>query len=203
MANDVLVHELGHGISGRLTGGGTAACLQTLEARGLGEGWSDALAEWTEQKSAVITDYVIGAWINNNPAGLRTYPYSTSAVTNPLRYSSVAGQTTHYPIGEVWANILHNVYAALVAMHGWSASAFTDPDTTHGNVVFLRLFFDGLSIQPCNPTFTAARDAWIQADLNRYGGSHKCLLWTAFASRGLGVNAGPGYIDDSTVPAGC
>jgi Zn-dependent metalloprotease len=45
MANDILVHELTHGITGRLTGGGTAACLQTLEARGLGEGWSDAMAE--------------------------------------------------------------------------------------------------------------------------------------------------------------
>ena len=46
MANDILVHELTHGITGRLTGGGTAACLQTLEARGLGEGWSDAMAEY-------------------------------------------------------------------------------------------------------------------------------------------------------------
>ena len=46
MANDVLVHELTHGITNRLTGGGTAACLQTLEARALGEGWSNAMAEY-------------------------------------------------------------------------------------------------------------------------------------------------------------
>lgn len=48
----------------------------------------------------------------------------------------------------------------------------------------------------------SARDAWIQADINRYGGANKCLLWKAFASRGLGVNAA-NYNDDSTVPAGC
>lgn len=45
MANDVVVHELTHGITNCLTGGGTAACLQTLEAQGLGEGWSDAVAD--------------------------------------------------------------------------------------------------------------------------------------------------------------
>ena len=29
-------------------------------------------------------------------------------------------------IGEVWANMLHNVYAQLVAAHGFSATAKTD-----------------------------------------------------------------------------
>lgn len=46
MANDVIIHEFAHGLSGRLVGGGTASCIQTLEARGLGEGWSDAIAEY-------------------------------------------------------------------------------------------------------------------------------------------------------------
>ena len=30
-------------------------------------------------------------------------------------------------IGEVWANMLHNVYAQLVAARGFSATAKTDP----------------------------------------------------------------------------
>ena len=47
-----------------------------------------------------------------------------------------------------------------------------------------------------------ARDAWIQADENRYNGEHVCTVWTAFASRGLGVNAS-GYRDDTTVPSEC
>lgn len=29
-----------------MTGGGTGRCLQTLEAGGMGEGWSDAMAEY-------------------------------------------------------------------------------------------------------------------------------------------------------------
>jgi len=34
------------------------------------------------------------------------------------------------------------------------------------------------------------RNAWISADEMRYrGGDHKQILWRAFASRGLGVEA--------------
>lgn len=78
-----------HGITNRMTGGGTGRCLQTTEAGGMGEGWSDAMAEWTEQKSATITDYVMGQYVTNSAAGIRTHPYSTSNTTNPLRYSSI------------------------------------------------------------------------------------------------------------------
>jgi hypothetical protein len=45
MENDILVHELTHGITNRMTGGGSGRCLQTTEAGGMGEGWSDAMAE--------------------------------------------------------------------------------------------------------------------------------------------------------------
>jgi len=202
LENDIVVHENTHGITNRMTGGGTGRCLQTTEAGGMGEGWSDAMAEWTEHKSAAITDYVLGQYVINDPAGIRSHPYSTSATTNPLRYSSLQTLTEVHDIGEVWANILHNVYAGLVTANGFSTTARTDPSGTTGNVVFLHLFLDALALQPCNPTFLTARTAWIQADTNRFSGANKCTLWRAFASRGLGVNAA-NHNDDSTVPAGC
>ena len=144
----------------------------------------------------------MGQWVIDDDAGIRTHPYSTSASTNPLRYSSIRTLNEVHNIGEVWANLLHNVYAALVEEHGHASDARTNPDSTAGNVVFLHLFLDSLALQPCNPTFTTARDAWIQADANRYGGANKCLLWKAFASKGLGVNAA-NYKDDTSVPSGC
>ncbi|KAH8089906.1 Fungalysin metallopeptidase-domain-containing protein [Cristinia sonorae] len=202
LQNDILVHESTHGITDRMTGGGTARCLQTNEAGGLAEGWSDAFAEWTKQTSSDVPDFTVGAYVINNPAGVRSYPYSTSATTNPLRYSSIATLDEVHDIGEVWANTLHNVYAALVKARGWSKTAKTDPTGTQGNVVWLHLFMDALSLQPCNPTVINARDAWIQADVNRYGGANKCTLWKAFASRGLGQKAAD-FKDDSTVPSGC
>lgn len=202
LENDILVHENTHGITNRMTGGGTGRCLQTTEAGGMGEGWSDAMAEWTEHKSADVPDYVMGQFITNNTAGIRTHPYSTSPTVNPLRYSSIATLSEVHDIGEVWANMLHNVYSALVGAHGFSTTARTNPGGTEGNIVFLHLFIDALALQPCNPTLPAARDAWIQADANRYGGANVCILWQAFASRGLGLGAAS-HRDSTTVPDGC
>ena len=48
LEKDIIVHEITHGITNRMTGGGTGRCLQTTQAGGMGEGSSDALAEWTE-----------------------------------------------------------------------------------------------------------------------------------------------------------
>ncbi|KAI0824948.1 Fungalysin metallopeptidase-domain-containing protein [Trametes gibbosa] len=202
LENDVVSHENTHGLTNRLTGGGTGRCLQTLEALGLGEGWSDAFADWLEKTDSSVPDFVMGQYVINDSAGIRSHPYSTSASVNPLRYSSVKALNEEHNIGEVWANMLHNVYGALVGAHGYSATARTDPTGTAGNVVFMHLFIDALSLQPCNPTFTTARDAWIQADVNRYAGANKCTIWNAFASRGLGVNAA-NHNDDSSVPSGC
>ncbi|KAK7055769.1 extracellular metallo proteinase mep [Favolaschia claudopus] len=202
LENDVPVHENTHGVTNRMTGGGTGSCLQSTEAGGMGEGWSDAMADWTEKTSSAVPDYVMGQYIINSAAGIRTHPYSTSATVNPLTYASVGKLNEVHNIGEVWANLLHNVYAALVAEHGWSATAKTDPTGTEGNVVFLHLFLDALPLQPCNPTFLTARNAWLQADVNRYSGANRCLLWTAFASKGLGVNAA-NHVDNHDIPSDC
>ena len=60
--------------------------------------------------------------------------------------------TMRKDIGEVWANVLHNVYAALVEGFGWDADFKTNADSDKGNVVFMHLFIDSLALQPCNPT---------------------------------------------------
>ncbi|KAF4616615.1 hypothetical protein D9613_008897 [Agrocybe pediades] len=202
LENDIVVHENTHGVTNRMTGGGTGRCLQTTEAGGMGEGWSDAMADWTEKTSSAVPDYVMGQYVTNDAAGIRSHPYSTSASVNPLRYSSIKTLNEVHDIGEIWANVLHNVYAALVSAHGWSATAKTNPNGTEGNIVYLHLFLDALALQSCNPTMLIARDAWIQADVNRYGGANKCILWNAFASRGLGTNAA-NHNDGTSVPSGC
>ncbi|KAF8056582.1 metallo proteinase 10 [Lyophyllum atratum] len=203
LETDIVVHEMTHGVTNRMTGGGTGRCLQTTEAGGMGEGWSDAMAEWVNFKSDKVKDFVLGQYVTNDTAGIRTFPYSTDAKVNPLRYSSLAKLNEVHAIGEVWANMLHNVLAALVAERGFSKTALTNPDTNEGNVVFMHLFLDALLLQPCNPTFVSARDAWIQADENRFNGANKCTLFKAFASRGLGLNAGPDFVDNTDVPEGC
>ncbi|KAH9020571.1 Fungalysin metallopeptidase-domain-containing protein [Lactarius pseudohatsudake] len=201
LQNDLVIHECQHGASNRMTGGGTARCFQTSESAGVAEGYADAMADWVSQGSTTA-DFVFGQYASKSSTGLRNYAYSTSDVTNPLRYSNLKGMTDAHDMGEVWANTLHNVYAALVIAKGWSTNALTDPTTNEGNVVWLHLFIDALLLQPCNPTFLNARDAWIQADANRYEGAHTCLLWATFASRGFGVNA-TNFVDDVSYPPDC
>ncbi|KAF8909875.1 Fungalysin metallopeptidase-domain-containing protein [Mucidula mucida] len=199
LENDVIVHENTHGVTNRMTGGGTGRCLQTLEAGGMGEGC------WVAN-SAAIEDFAVGQFVFDNPAGLRSFPYSTDATVNPLRYSDLQHASIvpqcYTDIGEVWANIMHNVLAALVADLGFSETAKTDPTGTEGNVVFLHLMLDALQLQPCNPDFISARDAWYQADEIRFNGANTCTLQVAFASRGLGLNA-KNHVDDATVDRAC
>ncbi|KAG7094654.1 hypothetical protein E1B28_005477 [Marasmius oreades] len=203
LSNDIVIHEMTHGLSNRLVGGGTATCLQALESRALGEGWSDAVADWfVHSDSPQITDFVFVPWLFNNPRGARSKPYSTSMTTNGYTYADIGQMNEEHYMGEVWANILHNVYAQLVGTRGFSTTARTSASGTQGNIVFLQLLVDSLALSPCNPTFISARNAFIQADINRYGGANKCLLWRVFASRGMGFSAA-NYANAFDVPAGC
>ncbi|KAF8751205.1 Fungalysin metallopeptidase (M36) [Rhizoctonia solani] len=202
LENDIIVHEYGHGVSTRLTGGGTGTCLRTTEAGGMGEGWSDALAELTEVNSATLADFTLGAYVTGIAGGIRSYPYSTSKTTNPLTYGSLGTRNEVHDIGEIWALIWHEIFASLLTKYGYSADRF-NPAGTAGNIVAAHLFIDAFKLQPCNPTFLTARDAIIQADANRYAGANKCLLWQAFAKRGLGSGATTTKKDNTAVPSGC
>ena len=41
---------------------------------------------WLHQTDATTDNFAMGQWVIDDPAGIRTHPYSTSASTNPLRY---------------------------------------------------------------------------------------------------------------------
>ncbi|KAF7342123.1 Extracellular metalloproteinase [Mycena venus] len=201
LENDIVTHEMTHGITNRMTGGGTGRCLQIVESQGLGEGWSDTMADWMEQVGPTIVDFTLGSYVDGG-VPIRSRPYSTNSTTNPYTYSTLLEVGEVHDIGEIWANMLHNVLAALVDARGFSKTARTDPSGSEGNVIFLHLFIDALALQPCQPDFLQARDAIIQADQNRYAGANKCVLWKAFASRGLGFKAFD-YTDDFSLPDGC
>jgi extracellular elastinolytic metalloproteinase len=117
--------------------------------------------------------------------------------------------------------MLHNVYAPLVKEYGSRRLRLPipmDQGATSSSFTFLlTLLLSNLAILHVRSTFfilshfkadiavslvVSAREAWIQTDKNRYNGANKFLLWEAFASLGLGVNAN-NYVDDSSVLAGC
>jgi subtilisin-like proprotein convertase family protein len=209
--NGIIAHEYGHGVSNRLTGGpSNVNCLGNAEQ--MGEGWSDWLGIMMtiEVGDAGTDPRGVGTYALNQPStgtGIRSYPYSTSMVTDPRTYDTIKTAAIPHGVGSTWAAMLWEVSWALINDYGF------DPDIyngTGGNNIAMQLVIDGMKLQPCSPGFVDGRNAILQADLNNYGGAHQCLIWTAFAKRGLGFSASQGSsssVADGTqafdVPASC
>ncbi|MBK9726819.1 MAG: M36 family metallopeptidase [Saprospiraceae bacterium] len=174
--NGVIAHEYAHGISNRFTGVG---CLGNAEQ--MGEGWSDyygLMTTWTGSAS----DRGIGTYVLNQPTngtGIRPTKYSTNMGVNPSTYNTIKTSAIPHGVGYVWCTMLWELVNGLVVAHG-STTGFDEAM----NLVNL-----GMAIQPCNPGFVDGRNAILAADDALYGGMNKCIIWKAFAKRGLGVSA--------------
>ena len=194
--NGIVVHEFGHGVSNRLTGGPlNSNCLGNGEEGG--EGWSDFFALMLSTRvgdlgtgSRGVGTFAQGQ--SSNGSGIRRYPYSTDMNIDPETYGFLAQSAEVHDIGEVWCTALWEMNWGLIDQFGF------DPDWingTSGNNIALKLVIEGLKLQPCSPGFLDSRDAILLADDNLYGGIHKCIIWTAFAKRGMGANAIQGSSD--------
>ena len=95
------------------------------------------------------------------------------------------------------------LYWNLVEKEGFSSNLY-DASQIKGNVIALQLVTGGMKLQPCNPTFTTARNAILRADKAYYDGAYQCLIWKAFAKRGLGINSDEAsFTDGFMVPEKC
>ena len=195
----VIIHEYGHGISNRLTGGpSNVSCLGNAEQ--MGEGWSDWLALALTAKpgdggadSRGIGNYVV--FEGPDGAGIRPTPYSTDMGINPTTYQTVIDETVPggiltipHGVGYAWATMAWEVYWNLVDEHGFNPNVYEDW-TTGGNNLAIQLVIDGMKIQPCKPGFEQGRNAILDADMALTGGENQCLIWEGFAKRGLGFSA--------------
>ena len=205
---EIILHELTHGLSTRLVGGGIGISAQ--QTAGMGEGWSDfyALTLLSEPGDDPNGNYVEGGYATlgfnglkeNYYYGIRTYPYTTDMSRNPLTFKDIdpsqidphAGVPINpaFPFnpgnagevhhaGEVWCVTLWEAKANLIRKYGFEA----------GRRLILQLVTDGMKLSPPNPDFVQARDAIIQADFVNNGGANYGELWAAFSKRGLGFSA--------------
>ena len=194
----VLVHEYGHGISTRLTGGAAnVSCLGNAEQ--MGEGWSDfyGISFSTRASDVGSTRRGVGTWLMFQPVtglGIRNAPYSTDMTINPAVYSQVANTTlisSPHGIGYVWNSMLWEVYWNLVRRYGYNPNLYQSWNSG-GNNLAIQLVTDGLKLQPCSPGFVDGRDAILAADTALTGGANQCEIWRGFAKRGLGFGANQG-----------
>ena len=201
------IHEFVHGVSNRLTGGArNGRCLSNGESGGMGEGWSDAIGVYIgmDETRTDKDPVAVGEYVLNTPGkGVRKYSYSTNMKVNPYLFSGIKKSSEVHNVGEIWATMLFEVYWNLVNKLGFSKNWY-DAKQTQGNIVAMQLVIGGMMLQPCNPNFTQARDAILNADVNYYGGANKCQIWAAFAKRGLGVDSvQSSHNDGFKLPAEC
>lgn len=179
---DVIAHEYGHGVSSRLVGGGHLGYNGGDQRGALGEGWSDVVS-YLKWGDAVVGEYVTG----NATTGIRAVAYDNSNL-DFQDYDTNSG--SGHGNGQIWATALYDIRAQIPG----GVEAMAD------------LVLDGMKATSANPTFINARDGLLAADAAA-GGSNRCLIWTAFAGRGLGT-ASAGGLDQvptfsDAIPAEC
>lgn len=221
--NGIVIHEYGHGITNRMTGTGYGCLSKASSAEQMGEGWSDYFAMMltyqpgaTAQVARGVGTFATGEATTGS--GIRPAKYSpdfainnfTYADTNTMSYqdSNNLTQIDVHSVGFVYATILWDMTWKMIDKYGYAADVINNK--TAGNAKALQLVVDALKLQGCNPGFIEGRDAIIQADALANSGQNECLIWGAFAKRGVGVNAAAGnkklitdQIEDFTYPAKC
>jgi hypothetical protein len=193
--NGIIIHEYGHGISTRLTGGpANSSCLNNVEQ--MGEGWSDYFGIVLTMKSTDTPAQLrgVGTYVMGQPTnggGIRPAPYTTNRSVNNFTYSDLPNTSISQPhgIGFLWCTMLWDMTWKFVDRYGFNANLKTG---NGGNRKALKLVVEGLKLQPCSPGFVDGRDAILKANQELFNGEDLDIIWEAFADRGLGYYASQG-----------
>ena len=143
-----------------------------------------------------VATYSAGQTPNGN--GIRNAPYSPDFNVNNYTYADsndTANVSQPHGVGFVFATMLWDLTWAFIDEYGF------DPDLTNGNGgnnKVMQLVIDGLKLAPCNAGFVEMRDAILLADLLTNNNQNECIIWSAFANRGLGYLADQGDADNRT-----
>jgi hypothetical protein len=186
---DTVIHEVMHGISGRIISDGNLA--GDVQSGALGEGWGDAMA------TSVNNDPVYGEYNNGDYTnGIRGVSYDDN--NQDHEYGDLCNNAAPRPPcqvhddGRIWAMTMWEVREALIGKHGFSTGK-----ALHESYLML-----GMKATPDTPSFHDARTGYLTADVLTTildpGDTNQCLLWRVFAENELGVTAGPDSDSDRT-----
>lgn len=197
---DVVCHEFGHGVSGRLVGGMLDGLGLTEEqSQSMGEGWSDFFALTITNFARPDERTVVGDWVINDPRGIRQRPYNEQYPGTFAHIGKLPGQVPgvgngdlsyreEHDVGEIWCaalmQVTRNISAALASKE-------------RGYRVTWQAVVDGLKLTPKNPTFLIARNAILRAIEAMNGRTLtepefkkvRRAAWEGFARYAMGANA--------------
>lgn len=224
----VIGHEYTHMIENRMIGKGFRRT--GFHAGAMGESYADfiAMEYLNEYKFVPVSGehpWAVGAYVTGNgDRAIRNYnmAYPSSgrfpqpgaySRTNTLNFSTVGydlvGPQVHAD-GEIWSatnfdirELFLNRYPDKGARQQVQCADGKLPaDKCPGNRRWIQVVFDAFLLMPTAPTFLDARDAYLAADMMRFGGANQDLLWLAFARRGFGQGASTtGPNDTEPIPS--
>ncbi|GAA1029076.1 hypothetical protein GCM10009557_16290 [Virgisporangium ochraceum] len=209
----VIGHEYTHAITNRMIAGPDTG-IGSAQGGAMGESWGDLMAmEYMAEygfRPPGETPFVTGGYATGNlTQGIRNYDMSRS----PLNYSDVGydlvGQQVHAD-GEIWSATNVRVRNAFVQRYGAGtpalqaqcADGLVQPDACPGNRRWVQLVFDSFLLQADSQfSMLDMRDNMLAADLVRFGGANQDIMWNAFATSGMGMDATSGPSDADPVPS--
>ena len=214
---EVMIHELTHGVSNRLHN--NAGGLNATMSGGMGEGWSDfyALSLLSQPGDDPNGIYAVGGYStlditaptpfgNNYYYGIRRFPYATISTLgangkphNPLTFADIDptqidltdGAFPRGPIGTNLAFQVHNIGEVWCAAL-WEVRSRLINRMGHvaGNQRMLQLVTDGMKLDPPNSTLLDGRDSILAASAASGGDAQEeADIWAGFAARGMGFSA--------------
>ncbi|CAN5596109.1 hypothetical protein BH20CHL6_BH20CHL6_17320 [soil metagenome] len=148
-----------------------------------------------------LNQFAVGPYVTGSPQkGIRNYGMNAS----PLNWSNldydphgVAAISPHAN-GEIWSAVNFDIRQALAAKYNGTASSTNRTlqrqcadgerpvDQCPGNRRWFQILMDAFLLMPSDISMITARDAYLAADIMRFGGANQRQLWDAFARRGFG-----------------
>lgn len=215
---EIVLHELTHGLSGRLHSNGSG--LSSNMSRGMGEGWSDfyALSLLSEPGDSINGIYSFASYATylgttgfsgNYYYGIRRFPKAVMSSTagpnnrphNGLTFkhlnsncNDVINSISAYnrgPFGGQQCDQLHNA-GEIWSSALWEVRAkfIQQYGHTMGTRLVLQYVTDGMKLDPNSPTMLDARNSIVAAAANGANSElDASLVWQGFAIRGMGFSA--------------
>ena len=175
--NGIIIHEYGHGVSNRLTGGPAVNCLTGNEQAG--EGWSDYYAismlldpalDDPNESARGMGPYALfqpNRQRRRHPAAAVLAQHGDPAVhvrQHQDRRLARTGRSLALPhgLGHGWAAVLWDLDWDLIDKHGFNPNLY-GAWNAGGNNRAIQYVTDGLKMQGCGPGLVVARGAIVAA----------------------------------------
>jgi len=191
---DIVYHEYTHGLSNRLVVDARGvSTLISLQARAMGEAWSDWYAMdylnnlGFQKDTAQAGEVLLGRYVSENQRLFRTQALDCPVggghadCSRPLLagrggytygdLGKIIGRPEVHADGEIWGETLWDLRATL------------------GSTLAEKLVTRAMELSPADPSFLDMRNAIVQADTVTNGGHARDTIWRTFAHRGMGYFA--------------